>query len=76
MVLKIISFFFVISLAFGIPVPIQSKDVPFDVNEVINRGSPHHPQSPNLQYQIPDLTGEFLVDTSIVYTPAYGGQTS
>jgi hypothetical protein len=81
MALKIISLIFVISLTFGIQNPNQFKDVPFDVNDVINRFSSHHSQPPNSpsrvsdegrfdQSLIPDLTGEFLIDTSIVYVIA------
>jgi hypothetical protein len=36
MTLKIICVIFVISLAFGVPSPTPVKDVPFNVNEVIN----------------------------------------
>ena len=47
MALKIIGLLFVVSLAFGIQNPTKLKDVPFNVNEVINRVSPHHSQSLN-----------------------------
>jgi len=71
---KLVSFFFVISLTFGVAAPIQVKDVPFNVNEVINRVSPHHSQPPYPQPLTPDLTGEFLIDTSIIYTTIPGSQ--
>ncbi len=74
MALKIISLIFIVSLAFGITIPNQSKDVPFGVNEVINRVSLHHSQPNNLQALTPDLTGEFIIDTSTSlinhYSPA------
>ena len=73
MALKKISFIFVISLTFGIATPNQVKDVPFDVNEVINRVSTHSP-TPNPCPLIPELTGEFLIDTSSVYIPAQDEQ--
>jgi hypothetical protein len=87
MALKIISFIFVISLAFGITTPNQVKDAPFNVNDVINQVSPHHSQSHNSPSRVsdegrfdqsltPDLTGEFLIDTSIVYVPAASYQES
>jgi hypothetical protein len=62
MVLKIISFIFVISLVFGITNPNQIKDVPFNVNDIIN------------QVSLPN--GEFLIDTSIVYIPTPNDQLS
>jgi hypothetical protein len=61
MVLKIMSFIFAVSLAFGITSPTQVK-VPFDVNKIVNQVS-HHRSSPS------ELTGEFLIDTSIAYIP-------
>ena len=77
MALKIISLVFVISLAFGMVTPNQVKDVPFNVNEVINRVSPHHPLTPNPQSLSPTLpTGEFLIDTGIAYVPADNDQRS
>jgi hypothetical protein len=76
MALKIISCIFVISLAFGIAAPTQVKDVPFDVNDVVNRVSLHNSQPPNHQSLTPDLTGEFLIDTSIVYVGAPNDQIS
>ncbi len=75
MALKIISFIFVLSLAFGIQNPSQIKDVPFDVNEVINQFSPHGFPTSNPQNLNPLLpTGEFLIDTSIVCVGAQGEQ--
>lgn len=73
MALKIISFIFVVSLAFGISSSIQIKDVPFDVNDVINRVSPYHSQLPNLLTF--DSIGEFLIDTNIIYTYVPNGQS-
>jgi hypothetical protein len=74
MALKIISFIFVISLTFGLANATQAKalpsrtqvrrDVPFNVNEVINR----YP-TPNHQSLTHELTGEFLVDTTVFYPP-------
>ncbi len=75
MALKIIGFIFVISLVFGNTLPNQLKDVPFDVNEVINQVSPHDFPTPNPCPLIPELTGEFLIDTFISYVPAIGNQT-
>ena len=76
MIPKLLSFIFVISLAFGIQNPNQVKDVPFDVNEVINRVSPHFPTT-SPQTQIPSLpNSEFLIDTSIVYTRTSGYQST
>jgi hypothetical protein len=72
MSLKIISFIFVISLAFGINNSNQVKNVPFDVNEVIRKIN-HHQQVesriPNPEFQ-PFDQGEFLIDTNVVYAPA------
>lgn len=73
MVLKIMSFIFVISLASGFQN--QIKDVPINVNEVINQVSPSYSQSPNSQYQNPPLpTDAFLVDTSIYLIGAQNSQ--
>jgi hypothetical protein len=77
MALKIISFIFVISLAFGIQNPTKGKDVLFDANEVINQVSSHSSLTPNPKSPNPSLpTGEFLIDTSIIYTSAPGSQVN
>ena len=87
MALKITTFFFAIFLAFSIAAPSKVKDVPFDVNEVINRVSPHHSRQPNSPSRVSDegrfdqsltsdLTGEFLIDTNVVYVPAPDEQES
>jgi len=68
MALKIISFIFVISLAFCITAPNQVKDVPFNMNNIINQISTHHSQSSTPPSLTPDLTGEFLIDTNVVHT--------
>jgi hypothetical protein len=75
MVLKILSFIFAISLAFGFPVSKKVENVPFNVNDVINRVS-HHSQPHNPQSQAPNLSGEFLIDTGIVYIPNPENQMS
>jgi len=67
MSLKIISFIFVVSLAFGLAPSSEVSAVPFDVNEIIKRVNYHRQYNksntgfPNVEY------GEFLVDTGIVY---------
>ena len=63
MALKIIGFIFVTSLVFGIPTPTPVKDVPFNVNEVIERVNSHQQgksriqspksQNPNSAFRIP-----------------------
>jgi hypothetical protein len=77
MALKILSFIFSISLAFEITTPNQFKDVPFDVNEVINQVSPHLSQPINNKPLIPALPDvEFLIDTNITYTSSLGREES
>ncbi len=80
MALKIMSFILVISAAFGITTPNQVQNVSFDVNDVINRVSAHHSQPvsqiPNPKSQTPALTGEFMIDTNIIYTPEPDNQLS
>jgi hypothetical protein len=75
MVPKFVSIIFVISLAFGFPASTQIKDVPFDVNEVINGVSHRQSLPPNPCPLTPELTGEFLIDTNIVYVGALGAQS-
>lgn len=72
MALKIITFIFVISLAYSIPASTQIKDVPFNMNEVIDRVNNHRQvksRIPNSEFQEFDQ-GEFLIDTCIVYGTA------
>jgi hypothetical protein len=71
MALKIISFIFVISLAFGIQNLNLDRDLPFDVNEVIHQITPRNPLLSKYQSLISSCpTDEFLIDTSIVYVGA------
>ncbi len=75
MALKIISYIFIVSLVFGFPAAAQIKDVPFDVNEVINQASPHHSLTPNPKSITADfLTGEFLIDVNMNYIAAMDAQ--
>ena len=68
MALKIISFIFVVSLAFGFPESAQIKDVAFDVNKVVNQARQNFDSLPS---------GEFLIDTVRVFGgPARGAQKS
>jgi hypothetical protein len=77
MALKIISLLFIASLAFGIQNPSQIKDMPFDVNNVINQISPYHSQNPNSQPLTTELPNyEFLLDTNIVYRLSLGQEES
>jgi predicted nucleic-acid-binding Zn-ribbon protein len=76
MALKIISFICIVSFAFGITAPNQIKDLPFDVNDIINRVSPHYSRTLKTPTSPSDLTGEFLVDTTIVYVGAPNEQVS
>ncbi len=71
MALKIIGFIFAISLAFGIYNSTQIKDIPFDVNEVIQKANQPHFNSNRIQNSkyIDLKQDEFLVDTNIVYIP-------
>ncbi|MEO0115285.1 MAG: T9SS type A sorting domain-containing protein [candidate division WOR-3 bacterium] len=77
MVLKILSLVFTISLAFGFTAPNQVKTVSFDAGGVIQRVNQNYsdnPKIPHSEFRIPNLQGEFLIDTSTAprnqYNPA------
>ncbi|MDH5186760.1 MAG: hypothetical protein OEZ20_07390 [candidate division WOR-3 bacterium] len=86
MVLKIISFIFVISLVLSFAAPIQPKEASFKLNEVNKKvtDTQYKKQIPNYEAYnaersdnkiICGLQGEeFLVDTCITYIPALGSQ--
>jgi Secretion system C-terminal sorting domain len=77
MIVKLLSFIFVISLAFSFPVSTQAKDVPFNVNEVINQVSNYNSLNAHPYPLTPEPTDydKFLVDTSSVYVGAPGAQS-
>jgi hypothetical protein len=76
MALKIISFIFVVSFAFGITNPNKVMEIPFNVNDMIEDVT-HYPRAePRISHYIFKNSdqNEFLIDSNIIYDTALYAQ--